>query len=715
MTIEDAFGNTNKNNFGVGINDKDIERTLGYNFMEVRRSKVNHDEFNEKIKNEVENHTGYSKDRGFIDFFKTVGTKGVIDFEESKLSESERFDYDKALKDNVNPSQIIDFLSSKDTKFDYSQARKDLGDEKLVDLLKDRGEKNLLNEKKSKVGAYSDFQAGMIKASLGINALISDGLHKIGVISDEAHSSDITNIQRTTKAIDETRMDKDIISSYTAGDIAGQILSSPAATSRVAIGTIGGLLGYANERGNGGSESESLIAGGVSSAIGLGINEAFIQLSKPASKKVFEYYENEIGLTRSESDHIYDNWLKLNESTGSEFADRTKAIIDHSGTYGARMKEDIIINDIKLGNNIVKNKADRIRTMNSMLANDFDPTKFSKNLNKISDTIKSNYNLVKGKIDTDKGMVSIDTTYFKLGKELNDVSTDRAALAELLGKNKKGMKNKKNHITTVSDLMDGMPHLNAMINRAKGKQLRQLTELKNNMKLSIEDAIDDDVLYKAWNIANEDYAVMNSVLKSKIGDALSRITKSGPGAKQINANRAMEIIKTNKNSGDKTFRDIAHIVGKSETEHLELGIIDNAFNNHIDDFSWRTLEKSINTKGFISESANNLSELIKLSRDTFRTDDALRQIIRKDSQNINNNMSSTIGGKVMIMLNTSILKRMIKRIPFSRTAKDLRMKDELSEILASPEKLRMIKASFEDLDEGIKNDILERAINEVIE
>ncbi len=675
-----------------------------------------------------EDKTGtYKVKRGVGDFIMDLSKEGIIKTDNSELPLRDRFDYKRAIRDNVPSSKILDLISSSDNSFDFKQARVDLGDDKLLELLHKESDKNIMNHAISKVSSYTDFDKGTLKASMTINALTSDLLNMVGLIDDDAHAKDMSEITLIKQSLDESTHDKDFLSYSTLGNITGEVMSSPAVTTKAGLFAISAITGYGSGRADGDSVGVATMKGGLYGGTALlgaaAIEKVMDKIGTRANKNVYEYYKDMLNVNEAEANTIYNNWSKLNESTGKEYTDRLLSIMDNSGEIGARLKERAIKVNPSIKKDIDINKKDRIRYIKELVENDLDLTDLSRNLGEAADTIKSNYRKVKWKIKQDAGveynfMINMEDTLKKgelsIPENVGESVSDLVAVKDLFGITINKNKFKKGEqFALVEDLIDSVPHINSLINNSKGKNKNTWVKIKDLVERNIEEILPDEHL-GLWKQVNKEYAGMKQVLDSELGDAIYRINRSTSKKPQIEVARAMEIIKATRNSGADTFTKLGNIVGGRDLEKLELSIIDSGFSNHLDDFSWKILDKSIRTNGFTSDKAKQISKLISDAKEVFRTDDIIRQIV--SSNNSPTNMSTTLTGKLTVEVISRLFNSVMKYNPVGKLGKDLRMFDNLSDVLASPYKLRELGNTIHRIDGKTRDLIISRAIdNELYE
>lgn len=706
--IDEAFNNSDKPLIEPIINKTDIQTNIESPDYAGKGYDIAKELSNKELTPAIYTRTP-------LEFMKTLTSKGVIEFSKSNLPIRDKFDYTKARENNINDTDIINYLASIDTKFDYTKAREDFGDTALVNSLKVNSEANQYNEQKARFDKMGDFGKGVAKVSLGINALASDILNGIGIIPDEVHNDTLTKITKVNKALEGARDDKDFFSSYTLGNITGEILTLPSTETKVGIMAVGTTLGYARARGEGNNKTYSIAMGAGEGLLGVGVAKIFEKLSIPAHKNTYNYYRNELNLNSTEADTIYKDWSYINESTGNIYADKLQAIIDASGNFGARLKEDLGYKDPEVQSMFFKAKSDRYKLLKDLSESADDIVSTSDKLTHNFNLIKDNYGIAKNHIMSNNTDEIIDLSITDLPLKLDNIKDDRKIVKDLLG-----FKKAKNEDVTrkvsIADLIDVMPHLNSIIAKSKGKQKHEWSSIANMVKTELKANLDEPN-FKLWEDVNNDYAIMHSILEDNIGKAIVRVTQplKGKGGKTkqiITEAKGMKLIKSASESGRPTFIDLSHLVGKATMQNFELHIINKALKGSIDKHSLNMLTDSLDTKGFTSLNGKYLADTIQHMAKVFRTDDAVRQLVTKESSLAGNRYSSDIHNVLNMFIVGKLFKTMLKSVsPISKVGKELVMRDDLVKAFKRPT-ISKIRLHTHSLNDDTRSELLNSIIKD---
>lgn len=644
----------------------------------------------------------------------------------------ESFDYEGALKAGLTPTQILDNMQYDDSfskDFDFEKARKAIPDDNLVAMMSRDSEKSKVNLARSKAyhaGIDNDFTLGLLHANTGIQATLED--MKFWK-SDEEQDKAISKIQDFAKDLSRARSDKDFISAFTAGDVAGQIGVLPiAAQSRIATGAIESVLGYASGRAEG-SKEDAAISGAISGTAGVAIAHMLRGANGAISKDIKDKLQD-THLTTDEAKAAFRDYKKewdkvidveverpsINPFSSKEFSvnprnpyfykandDTVKEIaatIDFLKGPGAIYKNEASDASLKAQHSIRNIRQQRIDSVNNVLN-----TVKQEDLHSVGNAINKGINIVSSdyqRLRDSLGIVHTDNTHLStITDEFDDkalelldeaVRPDVRALKELISDN------------TVNSLMDANVLLNKIIRRT-GKSGRakkfKLGELKDKINTQIADTVGPSK-FSEYKAMDRDYSIMASVRDSKVGDAVLAATKG-----TITPEDALRQI--NKVSGKELFKDIETLIGTKEAEKLELLTMKGAFANSASP-SWSALGKQIDTKGFITPEGKALRETIQKFAELFNVDNLVTDAIGK-GELLQGGAKSDVRNQVAGTFWHTLMTSIQKKIPITDAGKRGVQLDHAIDVLKSPQTLK----SFVDKAEQYNKPMAHREIQNIIQ
>jgi len=312
--------------------------------------------------------------------------------------------------------------------------------------------------------------------------------------------------------------------------------------------------------------------------------------------------------------------------------------------------------------------------------------------------VKANYSQIAQKIDK----VSVDTSKLpEIPVALDDATTGNAKeIKQLLGGDN----------TTAKDLVDAMPIINDMVSKTKGKTQYSWNVLKKSVDKELKNSIDPET-YKLWKSSNKDYAKMSQLVNSKIGETIRRTLGMVRKSEKLTSEEAIRKI-SKLDGGDNTFKNLAWLTGNKTAAAFERMTIKEALGKGSENVSWAQLARNVEKKGFVTEEGKQLQNLITTMRDTFATDDKLKDIWFQN-RGLSAGMSDSILSKIRFSFVGRAFDILVKHIPFNETATHMRRMSDLQAVLRSPTKLKAFEKALSEASDGVKLKIMEDVVKKL--
>jgi len=635
----------------------------------------------------------------YADDFRDTQVQKIAEESKSASTIEQKFDYAGAIAEGYTPKDIVNYLKGEGVSIPKDKP----ADEVLTYLMQTKDAYDTVQAKGEIGTADSDLELGIASSLTGIAKTGNDILHFLDFRDDKEYAERFNEIDKWSKLYKQAVNDKDAISINSLGRVIPSLVSLPVSVqSKSVLFLTEAVLGYTEAR----ADNDELTSAGVGALQGAGsvvLAQIFKAIGTPAKKNVYEYYREHLGYTKEEADKVYKDWLGLMEPSGIEYADRTRALVDHAGEAGAVIKAEIASLSPSAKVAVGAGKVNRVRALKELAGNNINVRGLAEDINHASNVIKDNYGKVKFDIMNtryDDG-IRLD---LELPKELEEIKTDRGTIKELLQKTDEN----GNFIEPRAiDLIDAMPHINNILSTVKGSNLAKWDKVASKIDDKLH-AILSDEDYLNWLKVNHDYKEMTIVRSSKLGEALSRGIGTSKKS-QVSRSRALELIRADKDSGEFTFKAIKSMLG-AKSDKFEGLIIADAMNKHIDDISFDILAESLKSKGFVTEQGKQFTDIVDNIAKSFKTDEAYKQLslkIQEGTGGIGKNLLE----KFQVSLAGRVFRFIMKRFP-TEGAKHLRMVDALKNILTSPTQLKKVHRAIDTLGEGVKERLIQSVIDE---
>jgi len=587
--------------------------------------------------------------------------------EAMSVSPEYTFNYDKALKDGISPSKIVDYIAENAKVAKIDEAREHFTDEQIVSRLKEKA--RLIHKVKldNRLGVFatSDVVKGALKGLTDIYETEQDLGNMLGIQSDEENKKALNELHNLNNAIKDGKVD-DI--PYILGEIATSPLTfSPVAKGKYALhsmallaGLDSGVKGYADARMEGDNVGDSLEKGAVDTVIGattagvagktigagLGVASYFGEtllnkVGSQATGRAKDILMHELNLSHDEMMAMGKDYAKMTGGTGDDIKDAVLGTMFTKGNKeGAGVTKDILKSDKDLLIAVKKQRKDRIKQVEDIAKKNGKILSMSEILNPIVDSFNSSldlYSKAVGRIARNnvyKKPVKIDLP--QAGDEIFSdpvLKADYNQIAKDLGEGKMG----------VADLVNTYKELNAIIGTISSKNGTRYANIKAS-KEAVKDAIRQSLTpedYAVWTMANSNYAKnMEFMKKNAFGKAIIGSSDTSDGVNfLIGKNKTSDLAVSdivnklaNSSMGENTFRELGRIINDpKKLEHIETSYIINNLKRigkgEIDNASYNAMSKFLSKKSFSTNAGKNMTKTIEYLNDKFGLDDVAKKIL----------------------------------------------------------------------------------------
>ena len=478
----------------------------------------------------------------------------------------------------------------------------------------------------------------------------------------------------------------------------------PWGNTKKSIGAMSGALAYLEGLGTTQDYGDAIAQGALGIAVGaaakgtldLITNKLLGKINDKGSEELLNYIVKQYNVKPEDLSSIYEKWGKINKFNNN-YQDKVKAVVDSLGDTGAIAKTEAATSSPTATRQVTGAMKDRMNLVKDLSKSDASLEDISSETQAKAKIVKDNYNKLKTKIG-DKEVVTEDVT---IPEALDDATTGQVAeIRKLL----------KAETTTVNDLTDSMPIINDMLRKTKGKTNFEWSQLKTAVETKLKDTLSAND-YNRWLGVNEDYAKMSQSLNSDIGKILQRVKGKLKGKESITADEALRKI-SRMTVGEDTFSNLKFLIGSKHAAELEKMIINEAMGKGSEEVTWATLARNLDKHGFVTKEGKQLAKLVEHMRDSFATDDKLRDIWFRNT-GLSAGMSDSIIAKIRYSLVGRAFDILVKHIPFNETSRHIRMMDDLADVLSSPTKLAKFEKQISNLSEGVKEKIFNDVLKQI--
>ena len=551
------------------------------------------------------------------------------------------------------------------------------------------------------LGARRDITLPLVK-------MVDDAANFIGIPLPKEGELKLKIANDLIKQYEDKHPDELIHPATMGGFTAAILATAPAGMWNTAIkaaassGVLAGLseLGKSGDYENAAEQSAFgaafgyITTGAVNKLVDI-IDSKFI--SDKNANKLYNYILNHYGISKEEADKTFQNWSKINKSDGRT-TDKIKAVIDNLGERGAQAKNEAAASSPSATSQIMKEMNSRKKLIDDLANTDNTIGDVAAEVQKQANVVKNNYGklvdkIAKQPINT-KGLSEIP-------EALDEATTGNAkAIKELLG----------NEDVTAKDLVDSMPIINEMVSKTRGKTKYKWKQLADSVDAKLRESLDPK-LYNQWKEVNRDYARMSNAVNSNIGQTIMRVLGKVGKKETLTPEAAMQTIKR-LTGGKDTFEDLKWLVGGKTAGDLEKLIVKEALGKGSEEVDWAHLARTLEKKGFVTTGGKELQNLIYRMRDTFATDDKLRDIWFRNN-GLSAGMSDSLLAKIRFSIVGELFKKLVKHIPGNETSLHIRMMDELQKVLKSPTEMRKFEAVIDKTPSEVKDKIIEDTIKQI--